>query len=280
MDERMPQSDAGTAAPMLRVADITAAYGKETVLREVSLEMRGGEIVAISGPNGSGKSSLLKVILGHLPAREGEVTWFGRSMRAWTRRELARRVAYLPQAPTGVPGQRVADVLASGRAPYWGLFGVESAEDRHAVAEAAELLGLTDWLGRDVATLSGGQRQRVFIGRCVVQTLAGGIEGGRRDSGGAILLDEPDTYLDLRHLAELSVILKRLARERGLGILLASHDLNLAAGLADRMMLLAGGQMVAAGTAREVMRPEVVQMVYGVRVTAVVAGGRTVLVPD
>jgi iron complex transport system ATP-binding protein len=267
-----PEAD----SPILRLAGISAAYGRESVLRRVSLELRAGEIVAIAGPNGSGKSSLLKVALGHLPLMEGEVTWFSRPMSAWRRRELARRVAYLPQSPTNVPGQTVADVLASGRSPYWGAFGIESPADRQAGADASELLELGGWLDRDISTLSGGQRQRVFIGRCVVQILG---EAGPGQHG-AILLDEPDTYLDLKHISELSAILRMLARERGLGILLASHDLNLAAGLANRIVLLAGGAVAATGAPAEVMRSEVVRLAYDVAVTAVEAAGRLVLVPE
>jgi iron complex transport system ATP-binding protein len=133
-------------------------------------------------------------------------------------------------------------------------------------------------LDRDVSTLSGGQRQRVFIARCVAQTL-GTAARGEGAGGGAILLDEPDTFLDLRHIADLAAMLRALARGRGLGILLASHDLNLAAGLADRMLLLSEGAAAASGTPADVMQPEIVERAYGVKVTAIEAGGRRVLVP-
>lgn len=286
--------------PILRLENVTAAYAREPVLREVSLELFAGEILAVVGPNGSGKSSLLKLALGSLRPRSGKVMWFERALTRWPRRELARRVAYLPQAPSSLSGQRVGDVLASGRAPYWGAFGVESARDRNAVAEAAELLGLGDWLARDIATLSGGQRQRVFIARCVAQTLGGAVNGTLRAQGtpasrgdvadggtraveatsGAILLDEPDTFLDLKHLVELTATLRMLARKRGLGILLASHDLNLAAGVADRMLLLREGGVAAEGTAEQVMRPEIIAAAYEVPVRVIEAGERRVLVPE
>src|SRR5690606_3299972 len=230
-----------------------------------------------AGPNGSGKSSLLKLALGHLKARTGEVAWFGRPLVNWSRRELARRVAYLPPAPTTLPGQAVLDVLASGRAPYWGAFGVGSQADRLAATEAAELLGLADWLRRDVATLSGGQRQRVFIARCVAQTL----DPASRSRGGAILLlDEPDTYLDLRHIAELGRVLRDLAHQHGLGILLASHDLNFAAGVADRVALLAGGRVRATGPAAEVLTPASIQSIYETQVDVLQRDGRTFVIPE
>lgn len=285
--------------PILRLESVTAAYARDPVLREVSLELSAGEILAVVGPNGSGKSSLLKLALGSLRPRSGKVTWFERGLSRWPRRELARRVAYLPQTPSSLAGQSVGDVLASGRAPYWGAFGVESARDRNAVAEAANLLGLRDWLARDIASLSGGQRQRVFIARCVAQTLgravrvtssAQGTAASRGDAadgaarateatGGAILLDEPDTFLDLKHIAELTATLRMLARQRGLGILLASHDLNLAAGVADRMVLLDQGAVAAAGVPGEVMQPAIIEKAYGVAVKIIDAEGRRLMVP-
>ena len=266
---------------ILLIDGATAAYTRAPVLRDITLRLAAGEILAVAGPNGSGKSSLLKLALGALRPQAGKVTWFDRPLSRWPRRELARRVAYLPQAPTSLAGQSVADVLASGRAPYWGTFGVESTADLRAVKDAAELLGLADWLARDVATLSGGQRQRVFIARCVAQTLGDGnpCADALTTPAGAILLDEPDTFLDLKHIAELTTILRMLAHQRGMGILLASHDLNLAAGVADRMVLLREGDIAASGAPAEVMRPDIIESAYGIPVNVLESNGRPVLVP-
>ena len=224
---------------MLEITDASAGYGRTPVLRGVSLSLRPGEVVALVGPNGGGKSTLLKLALGRLRATTGRVAWDGRLVESWPRKQLARRVAYLPQSPSVLAGQRTIDVLMAGRSPYLGPFGVESQRDRIAVESVASDLKLTDWLGRDVNTLSGGQRQRVFVGRCVAQLA--GDDGESK----AILLDEPDTFLDLRHVADLSATIRTLARDRGLGVLLASHDLNLAAGVADRLLLLDAGRVVA-----------------------------------
>ena len=240
----------------------------------MSLSLRAGEIVALVGPNGGGKSTLLKLALGHLRATGGRVEWGGKAVESWPRKQLARRVAYLPQSPTVLPGQRVIDVLMSGRTPYLGAFGVESKSDRAAVETVAADLGLTDWLGRDVATLSGGQRQRVFVGRCVAQ-----LAGDDAESK-AILLDEPDTFLDLRHVAELSATIRTLAKTRGLGVLLASHDLNLAAAVADRLVLLHAGRVVAAGPPAEVLTVDAVRATYGVNVRLLDVDGRRVVVPE
>src|SRR5204863_2343542 len=121
------------------------------------------------------------------------------------------------------------EVLRLGRAAYWGAFGIESPRDAEIVREIATLLELGDLLNHRMDELSGGQRQRVFVGRCLVQEPA------------AMLLDEPSTFLDLRHQVELCALLKKLSRERNIGVLMASHDLNLAGGFCDRLMLLHDG---------------------------------------
>jgi iron complex transport system ATP-binding protein len=237
---------------LLQARDLSFAYGDVPVLRGVGLALAAGEVVALLGPNGSGKSTLIRALLGQLPVRDGDVGWQGRGVFAWRRRELARLVAYLPQAPAFEPEQTVRDVLRLGRAPYWGAFGVESPRDAQVVAEVAATLHLGDLLSRRVDQLSGGQRQRVFVGRCLVQEPR------------ALLLDEPGTFLDLRHQVELLQLLRTLARERGVGVLMASHDLNVAASLADRLILLESGAVAAAGTPAEVLQPELLQRVYGV----------------
>lgn len=226
------------------------SFGDRPVLRDVSLKLGAGEVVALLGPNGAGKSTLLRVLLGHLRA-SGQIRWDGREIRSWPRREFARRVAYLPQSPTADPDQRVADVLRTGRAPYWRAFGIESARDIEVVNLIAKQLALTELLPRPMAELSGGQRQRVFLARCLVQEPA------------ALLLDEPNAFLDLRHQVELGQLLKRLAGQSQIAVLMASHDLNLAGALADRMILLDCGSVAAEGTADQVLDPAVVAKVYG-----------------
>ena len=212
-----------------------------------------GEIVALIGPNGCGKTTLLKAALGQIPFT-GTADWDGRDVRKWAPCELARRVAYLPQAPTVEPGRRVDEVLRLGRSPYLGAFGIESKRDGEVVQRVADRLGLTHLLARPIDALSGGQRQRVFLGRCLAQEPA------------AVLLDEPDTYLDLKHQSDLAALLRRLADAEGLGVLMASHDLNLAASVADRLILLGGGRVAAEGPPANVLTPAVLEPIYGVRV--------------
>jgi len=237
---------------MLRAQRVSFGYRRGTlVLREVTLSVLPGSVTVILGPNGSGKSTLLRVLLGHLAADSGTVHWREREVGAYRPRELAKLVAYLPQSPAFEPGQLVGEVLRSGRTPYLSTFGVESEHDHRTVLRVAEELALRELMARPVEELSGGQRQRVFVGRALVQEPQ------------ALLLDEPSTWLDVRHQAELGRLLRRLA-EKGLAILAASHDLNLAGAFADRMILLHEGAVAAEGSPEEVMRADVLSRVYGV----------------
>ena len=246
---------------LLQATDVSFAYHVDAppVLRGVALALGAGEVVTLLGPNGSGKSTLIRALLGQLHAT-GAIAWDDKPLREWRRRDLARVVAYLPQSPAFEPEQTVADVLRLGRAPYWGPFGVESARDSQVVAGVAAMLHLDELLARRVDQLSGGQRQRVFVGRCLVQEPR------------ALLLDEPSTFLDLRHQVELLQLLRRLSREQGVGVLLASHDLNVAASLSDRLILLEAGAVVASGMPNDVLDPALLARVYGVAMDRVERG--------
>jgi len=263
-------SDSSSRTPrLLAAADLTFAYRDHAVLRDVSLALRAGELVALLGPNGSGKSTLLRLLLGQLPSTPaGAVQWDGKPVEQWRKRDLARRVAYLPQSPTAQGDHRVADVLRLGRSAYWGAFGLESPRDAEVVREVAALLELNDLLDRPMDELSGGQRQRVFLGRCLAQEPA------------ALLLDEPTTFLDLRHQVDLLRLLRRLATGRSVAVLMASHDLNLAAATADRAVLLDAGSVAAEGPPDEVLQPETLSRVYGVRMERLTpAGGAPLVFP-
>jgi ABC-type cobalamin/Fe3+-siderophores transport system ATPase subunit len=238
-------------AELLRAIDLTFAYDDRAALRGVSVSISTGEVVALIGPNGSGKSTLIHSLLRHLPAT-GSIALDGRPIEQLQRREIARRVAYLAQSPAYEPGQTVLDVLRVGRAPYWAAFGLESPRDEDVVRGIRRQLALDDLLHRSMDELSGGQRQRVFIGRCLVQQPA------------LLLLDEPDTYLDLRHQVELGRTIRALAKDHGMGVLWASHDLNHAAAFADRLLLMNDGTIAADGTASEVLRADLLSDVYGV----------------
>src|SRR5687767_9280419 len=254
--------------PILRATTVSFAYGDRTVLRDISFSLTPGEVVALLGPNGSGKSTLIRTLIGHLPPHSGTIEWDGRPITSWRRRELARLIGYLPQSPAHEPLHTVADVLRLGRAPYWGPFGIESPRDEQVVRDVATRLNLVDLLDRPMDEISGGQRQRVFVGRALVQEPR------------ALLLDEPNTFLDLRHQVELGRLLRALARERSLAILFASHDINLAASFADRTVLLHDGAVAADGSPTDVLRPALLTTVYGVEMARVdLPDGTPLVVP-
>jgi iron complex transport system ATP-binding protein len=236
---------------LLQADNLSFLFGVRPVLQSVSVTLAAGEVVALLGPNGSGKSALLRVLLGHLHGN-GNILWEDKQAWEWTRRDFARRVAYLPQSPMFEPEQTVGHTLRLGRAPYWGVFGVETERDLAAVRSVAELLSLTELLDRRMDELSGGQRQRALIGRCLAQEPV------------ALVLDEPTTFLDLKHQVELTRLLRRLAEEKRIGVLMASHDLNLAGAFADRLMLLHEGGVVADGPPAKVLDPVLLERVYGV----------------
>ena len=248
------------SGPLLVATGLNFAYADVPVLRDVSLTLSAGEVVALIGPNGSGKSTLLKALLGHVHVTSGSIQWDGRDLKKWRRRELARHVSYLPQTPAHDPEHRVRDVLSLGRTPYLRAFGIESQYDVSLVEAIAQLLNIVELMSRRMDELSGGQRQRVFIGRCLAQ------------EPDAMLLDEPNTFLDLRYQIELFMELRRWAKDRSIGVLVASHDLNLAAAHADRLILLEAGTVAALGDAHAVLDPALLSRVYGVRLERVERG--------
>jgi ABC-type cobalamin/Fe3+-siderophores transport system ATPase subunit len=252
---------------LLEARDISFSYGDgPAAIREISLSLDPGQVAALIGPNGSGKSTLIKALLGHIPA-SGKILWQNKPLKEWRLRDLARIAAYLPQSPRHEPGQRVSDILRLGRAARWGAFGLESSADERITLEVARLLGLEKLLDRPLEQMSGGQRQRVFIGRCLTQEPS------------ALLLDEPNTFLDLKHQIELWHLLRELARNKNLAVLVASHELNISGAFADQLILLNDGRIAASGSPDAVLRPEILSPVYGVGIQRYGDAANPVVVP-
>jgi iron complex transport system ATP-binding protein len=237
---------------LLDARQVSFSYGKKEILRNLDLQLSPGEVVALIGPNGSGKSTLIKVLLGFLNS-SGDIEWRCQRLETWPRRQLAQVLAYLPQFPAYESDHTVGDVLRLGRLPYLGSFGIESSRDMNTIAQVARTLELEPLLDQPMDRLSGGQRQRVFLGRCLVQEPA------------VLLLDEPNAFLDMRYQVELAHLLRKLARERDMGILMALHDLNLAAMFADRLVLLHDGKIAASGSADQVLDPVLLEKAYGIK---------------
>ena len=255
------------ADPILQAKNVSFSYFTDKpTLRDISLSLEPGQILAILGPNGSGKSTLIKVVLGHLRA-SGSIAWLGRPLQEWSRKTLARRIAYLPQSPTWDPAHTVRDHLRLGRAPYWKILGLESEHDMDVIQKTAKLLDLSDLLHRPIDQLSGGQRQRVFLARCLIQEPR------------VLLLDEPNTFLDLHHQVDLLKLLRQLSAEQQLAVILASHDINLSAAFADQVILLNNGGIAVSGTPYKVLWPETLGPIYKLPVLRLDAPSGPVIFP-
>lgn len=258
--------------PLVRLRGVEAGYrsasGHRPVLRGVDLDVMPGELLGLMGPNGSGKTTLLRVLAGTLGVAAGSVHLLGRPIGAWTRPEIARSVAVLPQSTVLPEGFRVAEIVTMGRTPHATSWFGWDPDDRRAVADALRDADVEDLADRPVGELSGGERQRVLVALALAQEPA------------LLLLDEPTTHLDVAHAASLLAGLARLQRVRELTVVVVLHDLVLASGWLPRLVVLDGGRVAADGPAADALSPEVVRRAYGVAAdVAVTEAGRRIVVP-
>jgi iron complex transport system ATP-binding protein len=238
----------------ITVAGVSFAYeGSDFVLEEVDLTARHGELFALIGPNGSGKSTLLKVISGVLRPLEGAVRLGGTPLRALSTRQIAQRLAMVEQDRQIGFDFTVREIVAMGRIAHRGRFVRETDSDRRAIERAMALTDIERFADRTVHAVSGGERQRVFLATALAQEPK------------ALLLDEPTTHLDLRHQVQFMSIVRTTAEE-GTTILIAIHDLTLAAQATTRIALMRKGRIVVTGTPGEVLTQSYLQHVFGVDV--------------
>lgn len=235
---------------MITLSHVTAAYGTDTVLSDFSLHISRGEMVALVGPNGAGKSSLLRVVTGLLPVREGAVLVAGAPVARLHARERARLLAVVPQEIARDVPYTAHDFVLLGRTASLPRFGGPSQQDIDAVREAMALTETWELRQRPLPEMSGGERQRLAL----AMALAAQPE--------IILLDEPTSHLDLRHRAELMRLLTRLNRERRTTVLMVVHDLTLASQSFPRLVLMHGGRKLADGAPPQVLRPAVLEAAY------------------
>jgi iron complex transport system ATP-binding protein len=217
-------------------------------LDDVTFAIERGTTTAFIGPNGAGKSTLIQLLLSVLTPHAGTITLEQRALADWTRREVARRIGVVPQGEVE-PLYTVREIVAMGRYPYLGPWQREHDEDARAIARAMDRCDVSAFADRWLSTLSGGERQRVRLARALAQEPS------------VLVLDEPTTFLDIRHEMSTFELLRRL-RGEGTTVVVATHNLNLAARYADTLALLEGGRVVALGTPDEVLTADRISAVY------------------
>ena len=240
---------------MIRAENLGFAYGAREVLQGVTLEVRAGEVLGVLGPNGSGKSTLLKLLRGALVPGSGRVLLEGRPVHRYSRKDLARRIAVVPQA-LGVPFPfTVWETVAMGRFPHRSGFGGLGRADRAAVERALAWTDTLDLGSRPVTELSGGELQRVLLARALAQDAP------------VLLLDEVTSHLDIRHRVQVTELLVRLNREEGRTVVHVTHDFDLAAEISHRLLLLGPeGGPEALGPPDQVLRPGTLHRAFGISV--------------
>lgn len=254
---------------MIELKDVTFAYDSEPVLHGVSLRVPEGAMLGIIGPNSSGKSTMLRLMAGILQPGRGSVFVRGRNSAHLNRREAARDVSFVPQeTPASFPF-RVSEIVLMGRTPHMPAISFEREEDVAVARRALEDTDTYHLRDRFLDELSGGERQLVIIARALAQDAP------------VMLLDEPTTFLDMRHRIDVFETVARLNRERGRTIVIVSHDLNLASLYCDRLVLIKAGKIIADGEPSEVLREEALEESYGVRmeITEGSAQGRPFVIP-
>jgi iron complex transport system ATP-binding protein len=240
---------------MLSIEDVTICYEARMVLHNVALRASAGEVLALIGPNGVGKSTLVRACSGTLKPIGGRITIDGRDVYRLRVEDRAKLLAVVPQAIRLPESFSVFDTVLMGRTPYLGWLGRESEIDRSAVQSALDRTCLLDLADRPIGELSGGEQQRVLIARALAQ------------SARTLLLDEPTAHLDLRHQASVLSLVCDLAHDENYVVVIALHDLNLAAQYADRVALLSNAGVAAIGTPEEVLTEKNLSPAYGLRIT-------------
>ncbi len=239
---------------LVKVQDLVYGYGKEPVLRGVSLSANEGELVSIVGPNGSGKSTLLKCIAGICRPWRGKIEIAGRDITRISKRELNRIVSYLPQETTPPPSLlTVYEYVLLGRVQSLSGRVAVPEEDHRAVLETLDMLDLTSYAKRYMNELSGGEKQLIYI----AQALA------RKPK--ILLLDEPLNHLDIKNQFKVIRLLRELTRKLDLCVIIVMHDINQAARYSDKIYLMNNGEIVAEGPPDEVLEPEILEKVYGIK---------------
>ena len=237
--------------PSINVKNLSHSFGEALVLKNISFQVPQRDFFIIIGPNGSGKTTLMKVISGILKPQNGELKILNRPIDQYHRKALAKTIAFVPQMTFADFPFTVTEIVLMGRSPYLGILGLEQENDLEVANQAIAFTDLGNLAHRKLDQLSGGEQQRVFIARAICQ------------EPDIILLDEPTASLDLAYQVRIMDLMEKLKTEKGITVVMVSHDVNLAAMYADHLMLLHKGQVVCQGLPDEVLTYKTLEETYG-----------------
>ena len=234
---------------MLKIESLSASYGPREILHNISLDVQSGQVLALIGPNGAGKSTLIRAASGVIPYR-GHIRTNGDDFAALSPMQRARYIATVPQAVSMPPAYTVWETVLFGRTPYLGFLGQPSRKDEEIARQSLQRVSALPFADRRVGELSGGEQQRILLARALCQSTP------------ILLLDEPTAHLDLQYQVSLLELVSELAHKDNLAVLIALHDLNLAAHYADRVALMVAGNIKALGKPVDVLQPELIAEAY------------------
>ncbi|MFV1957026.1 MAG: ABC transporter ATP-binding protein [bacterium] len=235
---------------LFSVQDYSFSIGKAQILQDLNFDIAAGEYLSIIGPNGAGKTTLLKCLVGIYSEGDGKITLNGKPLEAFSRKELAIQISYVPQAETGPVAFTAGEFVLMGRYPHLSPFSSIKENDREEAIEAMRVTGTLEFADRHLETLSGGERQKVFIAAALAQ------------GAQTLLLDEPTTFLDPRHADDVMRTLSRLNEESGVTIISVTHDINIAALECDRVLALKDGRVIFWGSPAEIMDSMVLENIF------------------
>lgn len=249
------------------VRGVGFSYGGAFHLEDISFNVGSGEVLALLGPNGCGKTTLLKCINALLPPSKGEIDVVGKNIKDLSRSELARLIGFVPQTHSPPFPYTVTEVVLMGRASHLSIFQQPSRMDYALSEKALDLVGISQMKDRIYTQISGGERQLVLIARAIAQEPQ------------VLLLDEPTAHLDFRNQLVVLRMVRRVAKEKGLGVIMSLHDPNHALSFSDKVVLLGNGRVRASGAPLEVIKPETILDVYGIETRVLTHEGGNILLP-
>lgn len=239
---------------IIEVKNLSFGYKQKPILKDLSLEVKRGIFVGIVGPNGVGKTTLLNLLCGLLEPKAGAIKIDAVDIKSFSVKELARKIAVVRQEFVPVFDFTVIQTVSMARTPYLGTFGFMDKTDRQIINEALEATDTTQFSSRALGSLSGGERQRVFIARALAQKTP------------ILLLDEPTTFLDLKHQVNIYDLLKAAQHEQGKTIIAVTHDINLAAQYCDEILFLASESSYRYGCTKDVLSVEQIKNVFDINI--------------